>query len=552
LSIIFLPVIQLAKLASAFMLLVFALVHLSVIVFRESDNEWYQPEFISPFYPYIQFLGVLSSVVLIGFMGWLTILGSAGLVVVGTLWHLVYVRNRADRLGAIFQSLSASDEDMEFFEKVLEYQKESSDSVIVPFFDLKELDPLHVEKRLRLAASLCRRNDRLDVIHFHEVPEQSLLSEHDMSDDELKMIEERKRLLTDEVQNNIQVDQVITHNSRRALLNYVQGETPQWIVFDWKEPSPWQILIGIRRWWLENLPCDALFFQDNDTADFQKIAVVVEPGPYDGEVVKAARSIADFFESNLTFLNSVDTSDEGQVEYIESYQQKLLDLADESAEAEIIPQRKWDETLIERSAELDLVLFGGRKLERLFDMDALVRSSTRNELACSYARIRSNLKYPRSILQEDEGEEVDVLELLKASGSVMRINPSDKNELFGMIAESLDDETVKESDVEEALWQREEIQNTYIEEGIAFPHGVLDSMRATKIRLVLLEEPVSYTPNEDGVTHCIVTLGPSEERDTHLQILRTLSSVFVNPEVRDELSRAETEEDVVDLLSDHL
>ena len=53
-AILFLDVIKIAKLASAFKVLMFIFNELSVIVLRETNAQWYKPSFKSPFYPYVQ------------------------------------------------------------------------------------------------------------------------------------------------------------------------------------------------------------------------------------------------------------------------------------------------------------------------------------------------------------------------------------------------------------------------------------------------------------------------------------------------------------------
>ncbi|MBN1542660.1 amino acid permease [candidate division KSB1 bacterium] len=94
---------QIAKLASTFQLLVFALASTAVIVMRESGIESYDPGFKSPFYPYTQIVGILVAVVLIPEMGLLSSVLAMGLVVTGILWHNLYVRHRVSRVGAVAQ-----------------------------------------------------------------------------------------------------------------------------------------------------------------------------------------------------------------------------------------------------------------------------------------------------------------------------------------------------------------------------------------------------------------------------------------------------------------
>jgi amino acid transporter len=62
------------KLASTFQLIVFALINFSVIVFRNSAIDAYDPGYRSPFYPYMQIIGIIFSIVLIIYMGWMPIL----------------------------------------------------------------------------------------------------------------------------------------------------------------------------------------------------------------------------------------------------------------------------------------------------------------------------------------------------------------------------------------------------------------------------------------------------------------------------------------------
>lgn len=97
----FVPVVRLAKLASTFLILVFSMENLSLIVFRESDLEFYQPDFTAPGYPFVQIAGVLGGVVFIGRMGLLSILGAVGIIIAGLGWYWLYGRSRTDRTGAL-------------------------------------------------------------------------------------------------------------------------------------------------------------------------------------------------------------------------------------------------------------------------------------------------------------------------------------------------------------------------------------------------------------------------------------------------------------------
>jgi amino acid transporter/mannitol/fructose-specific phosphotransferase system IIA component (Ntr-type) len=91
-----------AKLASAFKLLIFAMLNLCVIVMRESRLPSYVPGFRSPLYPWMQLAGLLIPFWLIFELGAVPIFFSAGVVVVSVVWYLLYARHRVERKGAVF------------------------------------------------------------------------------------------------------------------------------------------------------------------------------------------------------------------------------------------------------------------------------------------------------------------------------------------------------------------------------------------------------------------------------------------------------------------
>ena len=95
-------VAEVAKLASAFQLLLFGLLNLAVIVMRESKIEEYDPGFNSPFYPWIQIAGIILSIILIFEMGALSILFTIVVSVFGVIWFKYYAADKVDRQGAIF------------------------------------------------------------------------------------------------------------------------------------------------------------------------------------------------------------------------------------------------------------------------------------------------------------------------------------------------------------------------------------------------------------------------------------------------------------------
>ena len=90
------------KLASTFQLLIFIFINFSVIVFRKSKIASYDPGYLSPLYPYMQVIGIVISFILIIYLGWMPILFTAGIVLLGVLWYHFHARDKVKREGAIF------------------------------------------------------------------------------------------------------------------------------------------------------------------------------------------------------------------------------------------------------------------------------------------------------------------------------------------------------------------------------------------------------------------------------------------------------------------
>ena len=101
LLIAFVPVIELAKLASAFQILVFSVINVALVAFREADVPSYTPEFEAPGYPYVQIFGLLAGLGLLTQMGTIPILGAGGIIVGSALIYALYGRSRTDRSGAL-------------------------------------------------------------------------------------------------------------------------------------------------------------------------------------------------------------------------------------------------------------------------------------------------------------------------------------------------------------------------------------------------------------------------------------------------------------------
>ena len=110
LAILYLDVKDVAKLASGFKIMVFMLINSCVIVLRRSPEaqSWYQPQYKSHFYPWIQIWGILAGVFLLILMGSKAFIGAGAAVGLGCVSYVGYGRQHSQVRTTPFQSLRDS------------------------------------------------------------------------------------------------------------------------------------------------------------------------------------------------------------------------------------------------------------------------------------------------------------------------------------------------------------------------------------------------------------------------------------------------------------
>jgi basic amino acid/polyamine antiporter, APA family len=93
---------EIAKLASAFLLFIFAGLCSAIIVFRESKTDNYNPDYKSPLYPWIQIAGIIVYILLITVIGWGAMLFVAGVVILGLIWYFWGISETSSFSAAIY------------------------------------------------------------------------------------------------------------------------------------------------------------------------------------------------------------------------------------------------------------------------------------------------------------------------------------------------------------------------------------------------------------------------------------------------------------------
>jgi amino acid transporter len=161
----------LAKAASVLHLIVYALMNVALIVFREADVPEYDPDFEVPLYPVTPVLGALLSIGLVAFMAPIEILLSLAFVGGAVAWYLIYARRTADWQGV------ASQQVLEYPEAFPDLAVSAAESV-KPTGEYRVMVPLanpRTESHLITLASLVARARGGTVVATHvvQVPAQT-------------------------------------------------------------------------------------------------------------------------------------------------------------------------------------------------------------------------------------------------------------------------------------------------------------------------------------------------------------------------------------------
>ena len=91
-SILTLPVKDVAKLASGFQIMVIVALNISVIILRSENpkHDWYKPSFKSPLFPWVQIIGTVTGGYLVFIMGEKAIIGAVGAIIIGVSSYYIY------------------------------------------------------------------------------------------------------------------------------------------------------------------------------------------------------------------------------------------------------------------------------------------------------------------------------------------------------------------------------------------------------------------------------------------------------------------------------
>jgi len=328
----FVDILEIAKLASAFQIIVFALINLAVVAFREGSAE-YEPEFTSPLYPWMQVFGAITGALLLTQMGTIALAGAVVITVGSLVWYLVYVRPRVSREGAATDAIRRQ-VGREALTDVESAMAEDTREVLVAL--TKGGDETRERALVALAADLVRPDDgRVVAVRFEEVPDQAPLTERVtvQSDSDISF-ETRTEALSAEFGVDIEADEVVSHDTKHALVNFADDRGVDTVVAEHEPLRLRSRLVGDPiDWVVRHAPCDVLLVDNLGYDSPERVVLSGRSGPYPPLAVDVAGAVAGANGGEVSLWYPPDS------EGTEEYRQTIEDYRAELAEMLSVPVR---------------------------------------------------------------------------------------------------------------------------------------------------------------------------------------------------------------------
>ena len=393
LAILFLDVVKIAKLASAFKVLMFIFNELSVIVLRETNAQWYNPSFRSPLYPYVQLFGIFSGIVLLAYLGIMPLISVFGVFVLGFIIFMIY-GSKTDRSGVIsnygilsflFKGKSTTESKTPSKNEISEEIINSDAEVVVPLLG-EEKSP---ETLVEIACSFVK-NKKLNAVNLIEAPNQLFLEAVDVHSPKSESIKRRVLSLKKTLNADITYESVSTHNVANSIENITGQRKCKWLVMGWEGRASSGIWVGNPIGWiLQNVNSSFALYKDNGIRRFEKIVLALRPGRKNKAFIDVANNICSFYGARLTLLNIVPNN-ETVLEKNKIYESAKSLLSEVSCEKEVLILESDNpiETVSDQSANYDLLILGTPEKDNWLNVlfgggrDKFVQNS-----ACSVLRL---------------------------------------------------------------------------------------------------------------------------------------------------------------------
>jgi len=351
------PVVSLAKLASAFQLLVFVFVNAALVAFRESELPSYDPVWLAPGYPWVQLFGIGAGLMLLTQMGWLPVVGAVGIVVAGVVWYRVYGRERTDREGAAVEAIRRTTEGYAVDGVRQAFAADGIDHVVIAVAPGTATDAELA--LLRLGSDLVAGSGgRVEVVQFETVPDQVTLERATERTPADELFERETAALAQQLDVTVETVSVVTHDVRHGVVNYAREAGADVVLGEW-HPDAFggEVLGRDDDWYIRHAGTDLVFARLRDLDGIETVTVAAAGGPYDPFAVQVAHAVAQANGATLRFVQAVpaDTSEE-RLTTVAAYHESMAAAVPGPVESEILPATDAGDTLVAAVADADLVV----------------------------------------------------------------------------------------------------------------------------------------------------------------------------------------------------
>jgi len=370
LVILFLDVEKIAKLASAFMVMMFIAVNAAVIVLRETAAQWYNPPYRSPLYPFVQLFGIISGVILLVFLGLMPFLAILSIFLIGLIIYFNFgkaavrtgVLKKYGHRPALYLLYKRKHRKNKSYrhhqfenQHNLDGKLVSEAGVVVSLLGNENSPEMLVE----IGAAI-NKKEKVQVVNITEVPNQTFLDAVLDDNPKVSSLERRVARLAEYQKIDIDFEAAVTHNLSNTIHELSNQTHCDWLVMGWNGRAHNGILVSNPIGWLvTHINSDFALFKDNGVRYIGKVVLALRPGRRDKNFIAIADRISNFYNASITLLHVVDQNTaDNTILQMKELSLSLLEKATSKSEVIILKSDDPIEAISKMSASFDLLILG--------------------------------------------------------------------------------------------------------------------------------------------------------------------------------------------------
>lgn len=393
---------NLAKAGSILHLIVYGLLNLALIVYRETEYPEYDPDFRVPLYPFVPIGGAILSFALIFAMAPIEIILSVLFVIFGVVWYVTYARKHAESVSLVGEAIAP--------EEAPDDDDEAVFRVVVPI-----ANPETQQQLLRLAAASAQTHTEVDVpelvaVNVIEVPQQTSLQQKLEFEEE--RIERQQKLLqnardaAEDMNVSLRTRSIVGRNAATVLLSVLEEENADMVVLGWQALHPRREFVfgSTIDPILSDAPCDVALVHFEQDSIGTPVALA-GPGPHSATAARVASEFATVDETTPVLLNvqppGEESDDESPSERGDSQIERVAERAGLKAgsyESTVIVDENIQDAIISAIDEYETVCVGVSEssiFKQVFVGTVARRIASESD--GNVVMVRSELARPRSV-----------------------------------------------------------------------------------------------------------------------------------------------------------